>query len=56
MPGVRVGVEIQPLRAGLRSAPLRSAGWEFWKEQAGEAVAVFAGRRAMSMDIELQNH
>jgi transposase len=55
-PCVAVGTEIQSLRAGLRSASLRSAEREFEKEQAGEAAPLFAGSPAMSMDNELQKH
>jgi hypothetical protein len=56
MLGVVVGTEIKPLRAGLRSAPLRCAGRESWEKEVGEALSVVAGWRAMSMDSELQKH
>ena len=56
MLGVVGGTEIKPLRAGLRSAPLRCAGRESWEKEVGEALGVVAGWRAMSMDSELQKH
>ena len=38
--GVVVGTQVESLRAGLRSAPLRCAGRSFWKKK-------LAGRRGL---------
>lgn len=54
--GVGGGTGIQALRAGLRSAPLRYAGWASLGELAGGTPRSFASSRSMSMDSELQKH
>ena len=54
--GIVVGAETQPLRAGLRSAPLRYAGRGAFGERSLAWNGPFCRLCAMSMDSELQKH